>query len=378
MTKRDVFYIAGYDPKSYRHYYALFKKNLNIYKKNFALDAALSKSDASEDFPFWRIETPTARTKYTFLAWNDIVRKNWSESYKDALIDCYDLFRIYTITGLFIKFGKESIYQLITGFYPFFYVLFSLLFSLGLGALVFAFLNDFIHLSIALIFGLLLAFFVNKFLFLHGKKLAVFWIARICAFCGTWRAKKQGELEERMQIFSRKIADTLKERQNEADYELVLIAHSVGCVLCIEVLAGLLRICAQEGIDTSRLKILTLGECIPLVSYQKKEVEFRKNLEFIAGFDLKWYDFTSIIDGACFPQVDFIKTSGVIGRFGPKFYSAKFYTLYEKEHYKKIKWDKNRAHFLYLMSNELKGTYDFFNFVILENFLEEKIKDEDG
>ncbi|EOI4206190.1 DNA translocase FtsK [Campylobacter jejuni] len=39
---------------------------------------------------------------------------------------------MYTITGLFIKFGKESIYQLITGYYPFFYVLFSLLFSLVL------------------------------------------------------------------------------------------------------------------------------------------------------------------------------------------------------------------------------------------------------
>lgn len=377
MTERDVFYIAGYDPKGYRYYYALFKKNLNEYQKTFHFKATVSKSDTSGDFPFWEVQSHNAKTKYTFLAWNDIVKKNWSQSYKDALMDCYSFFRIYTITGLFIKFGKESIYQLITGFYPFFYVLFSLLFSLALGTGGFFLLKSYIHFSIAFVFALVLAFFVNQFLFSYGRKLAVFWIARICAFCATWRVKRRGELEERMQIFSQKIFTQLKEKQNEVDYELILVAHSVGCVLCIEVLAGILRKCIEDGIDYSRLKILTLGECIPLVSYQKKAVDFRKNLEFVAGFDLKWYDFTSIIDGACFPQVDFIKTSGVVAErhFGPKFYATKFYTLYEKEHYKKIKRDKNKAHFLYLMSNELEGVYDFFKFVILENFLEKKIKD---
>lgn len=60
--------------------------------------------------------------------------KNYSKIYKNIAIYCpvNSFFRIYTITGLFIKFGKESIYQLITGYYPFFYVLFSLLFSLVL------------------------------------------------------------------------------------------------------------------------------------------------------------------------------------------------------------------------------------------------------
>ncbi|EAL9168079.1 DUF829 domain-containing protein, partial [Campylobacter jejuni] len=122
------------------------------------------------------------------------------------------------------------------------------------------------------------------------------------------------------------------------------------------------------------LKILTLGECIPLVSYQKKADEFRKKLEFVSRFDLKWYDYTSIIDGACFPQVDFFRTSGVNAKFTPPFLSAKFHTLYEKHEYKKIKRDKNKAHFLYLYSISVKGDYDFFSFIIMPKFLEEKVK----
>lgn len=117
---REVFYIAGYDPKSYRFYYDLFKKNLKDYSHAFNIKTDLSKIEKNEQFPFFQISCEGVQTKYHFLTWNDIVKKNWSENYKDALADCYSFFRIYTITGLFIKFGKESIYQLITGYYPFF------------------------------------------------------------------------------------------------------------------------------------------------------------------------------------------------------------------------------------------------------------------
>ncbi|EGI1644020.1 DUF829 domain-containing protein, partial [Campylobacter jejuni] len=40
---REVFYIAGYDPKSYRFYYDLFKKNLKDYSHAFNIKVDLSK-----------------------------------------------------------------------------------------------------------------------------------------------------------------------------------------------------------------------------------------------------------------------------------------------------------------------------------------------
>ena len=371
MLKRDVFYIAGYDPRSYRHYYALFKKELGFYENSLKMD--LSKSNTSKEFPFWELSMPNVKTSYTFLAWNDIVKKNWAENFKDYLKDTFEVFRIYIITGLFIKFGKASIYQLITGFYPFFYVLFSLIFSFVLAFLTFIFVKAYTFWFLALIFGILVLIGVNQISFKFGKKLAVFWIARICSFCANWHKIKQNELEERLENFAQIVFNTLKAHQNTKNYELILLSHSVGTILCIEVLAKLLLLCEKNNLDFSKLKIITLGECIPLVSYQKKALEFRKNLDFISKFDLKWYDYTSIIDGACFPQVDFFTTSGIKEGFRPKFYSPKFHTLYEKEHYKKIKKNKYKAHFLYLMSSEIKAEYDFFNFVIGEKFLEEKI-----
>ncbi|MCR8708034.1 DUF829 domain-containing protein [Campylobacter sp. RM5063] len=370
--KRDVFYIAGYDPRGYRHYYAMFKKNLAEQNTLLNYDYTLSKAQVNA-YAFWQIQTPYTSTSYTFLSWNDIVKKNWSEGIKDALSDCYSFFRIYTITGLFLKFGKESPHQLITGYYPFFYVLLSLIFTLfcAFGSLFY--LQNF-HIILGILAFVLSLVFLPKMLYKLGKKLAVFWIARICSFCANWEKNSQGELELRMDDFARVIFEKLKENANDKNYELILSAHSVGTVLCINVLAKVLRKCEKENISFENLKVLTLGECIPLVSYQKRSFEFRKDLEYLGSKNLIWYDFTSIIDGACFAQVDFIRTSGVKAQFSPKYLSAKFHTLYKNKDYKKIKKDKYKAHFLYLFATQIQGVYNFFEFVIGKNKLEEKIK----
>ncbi|EPP8196178.1 DUF829 domain-containing protein [Campylobacter lari] len=370
--KRDVFYIAGYDPRGYRHYYAMFKKNLVEQNALLNYDYTLSKAQVNA-YAFWQIQTPYTNTTYTFLGWNDVVKKNWSEGIKDALSDCYSFFRIYTITGLFLKFGKESPHQLITGYYPFFYMLLSLIFTLfcAFGSLFY--LQNF-HIVLGILAFILSLVFLPKMLYKLGKKLAVFWIARICSFCANWEKNSQGELELRMDDFTRVIFEKLKENVNDKNYELILSAHSVGTVLCINVLAKVLRKCEKENVSFKNLKVLTLGECIPLVSYQKRSFGFRKDLEYLGSKNLIWYDFTSIIDGACFAQVDFIRTSGVKAQFSPKYLSAKFHTLYKSKDYKKIKKDKYKAHFLYLFATQIQGVYNFFEFIIGKNKLEEKIK----
>ena len=370
--KREVFYIAGYDPKSYRFYYDLFRKNLENYSKNFNFQTKISKINKTKNFPFFELDYKDIKTKYHFLTWNDIVKKNWSNSVKDALIDAFMVFKIYIITGLFMKFKEGSIYQLITGFYPFFYVLFSLIFSVIFGIFIFFFATNYINFYFALILGILSTFVLHNFLFKFGKKLAVFWIARICVFCAKWQENK-GFLEKRIRLFVSEISKTLKTNENNENFELILVSHSVGSIMLIEILYSLLSLNLSLNL-LKKVKILTLGECIPLISYQKKAFEFRKKLEVISRFDFKWYDYTSIIDGACFPMIDFFRTSGVEAKFSPVFLSAKFHTLYEKNEYKKIKKDKNKAHFLYLYSPSIKGEFDFFYFIFGDKFLEEKVK----
>ncbi len=60
---------------------------------------------------------------------------------------------------------------------------------------------------------------------------------------------KTGTMQERIKLFANTIVDKLKQNENKQDYELVLVAHSVGTIVCIEVLECILR----QNLDLSLL-----------------------------------------------------------------------------------------------------------------------------
>ena len=112
------------------------------------------------------------------------------------------------------------------------------------------------------------------------------------------------------------------------------------------------------------ISLLTLGECIPMLSYQPEARRFRAELEAIGVSDaLAWIDFTAPPDGCCFALVD--PTAVCEGRSSiahwraPKRLSPRFAQLFPPSRYERIRRDKYRCHFQYLMAGELPGVYDF-------------------
>ncbi len=56
LKSRDVFYVAGYDPRGHRYYYSLFKKNSLLQNKINNLNLKVSKIDnKNKKFPFFII-----------------------------------------------------------------------------------------------------------------------------------------------------------------------------------------------------------------------------------------------------------------------------------------------------------------------------------
>lgn len=381
IKSRDVFYVAGYDPRGHRYYYSLFKKNSLLQNKINNLNLKVSKIDNKDKkFPFFNIDSnKSTTTKYTFLNWNDIVKNNWPENIFSMLNDFLYFLRIYIFSGLCIKFARESRTQLIAGLYPLFYIIISYFLTFYIIYEAYNFTKNFSNIVLAILISFLLLFLATKFIKFIGKNLGVFWLSRIYAFCARWSNDEIKDIENRIDDFSEIIVKTLKENHKKENYELILSSHSVGTILAVSIAARVIKKCEEENIDSSCFKLLTLGQCIPLVSFQKNSTKFKKDLETLANKkDLIWYDFTSKIDGACFPMVDYLKTCGInsIKNQGPKFLSTRFFKLYEKDEYKKIRKDWYKAHFLYLMATQIKGQYDYFNFVAGADKLENKINQE--
>jgi hypothetical protein len=198
-------------------------------------------------------------------------------------------------------------------------------------------------------------------LFALGNRLALFWLLRIFVFSARYVFEKMEIVELRLEKLSDYLSNAINNaKENDID-EVLFVSHSVGTILMVPLLEKTLN--KLTHLIDIEVSILTLGECIPLVSGIDKAVEYRKQMQFLAKRkDLFWLDYTTAIDGACFPSLNYFEDSQIeiSEKKNFHFLSPRFHTLFSKQRYAKLRKNKYLTHFIYFMSTEYKGTYDYF------------------
>ncbi|MDD9899939.1 MAG: hypothetical protein OXT65_03065 [Alphaproteobacteria bacterium] len=362
VRRRRVFYIAGFDPRGAGHYHRLYrthaKKQSDIGSLRF--DVSL-RERISALVHGWRVRADDddgagIDTDVEFLVWDDIVRRHWNDSLTGVLSDFFFCLKAYLFTGLVGRYARACPRQMIAGLYPALYIIFSLL---SAGWLAFA-LAGYLLLHMPVLVAVVLAMAVGygflKLLFWLGGRLAVFWLMRIYAFSARWSQGALPDVDARIHAFSDRILHALGE--NDAD-EVLIVAHSVGTMLAIPAVAAVLRRMPQDA----KLSLMTLGQCIPLISFQPEAEKFRCDLDTVAqDARLSWADYTAPSDGICFPQLDPVLSCGLerTEGSGPHVLSPRFFRLYTKGNYRRLKFKWYTMHFLYLMSTDVAGEYDYF------------------
>jgi len=377
IKNREVFYIAGYDPRGYRYYYSLYKKNARKQNKINNLNLQISKTKKiKENIHSCEITSDKdTKTTYNFFSWNDIVKQTWAEGFLKNLLDTLYFIKMYLFSGIFVRFTRESRNQLIAGLYPLIYLISTLSLIFYVSYQCYSFLFDYLNIYLAIVVSIIVFILGIKLIYIIANKIAVFWLSRIYAFCARWGEEKVLKVDDRVEYFSEYIFEQIK-KTTDKNKEFILSAHSVGTILAINIANKVIKKCVDENIDYSSFKLLTLGHCIPLVSYQRNSKKHKEVLEDL-GKTKKfiWIDYTATIDGACF-CVDPIVSSGINREkdCGPVLMSPRFFKLFNKVNYKRIKKEKYKAHFLYLASTDILGNYDYFDITAGNKVLEYRIK----
>jgi len=356
VKKRETFYLAGYDPRGARHYYNLYKKEATLQSEVNDIEMEVSSRKKVSPFIYkWKINTSATQTNYHFLGYDDFIKKGWRKSTYALLIDLWLYFKTYFLSGVFFKLSKASPPQTIPLLYPVVYLISSLLISL-LILYVFTYLLTFyLPIYLSIVVSLYFSYKLLTLLISFGEKVNVFWLLRIYVFSLKYSQDKIENLEQRIDTFVTYIE---KEIDSDTD-EILLVAHSVGTILLVPVLSKLLSNSRLTKKGINKISILTLGQCIPLVSFLPNFTKFKNELLDISKHnELCWLDYTSIADGACFPFINYF--DNVNNNFSPKYLSPRFHLLYNKKNYNKLKKDKFTFHFLYIMSTDYEGKYDFF------------------
>ena len=344
--RRRVHFISGFDPRGPVHYHRLYRdeaeKQSKLNGSHLSIGARKRMGDGVHR---WMVEGTwpdgQAVTDYRFMAWDDVIRKYWTAQKLPSLLGYLRDISHYVVCGAFVKLAR-------TGKGPFYASLTPLAIAappLVLAALVAIFAGPLSGLA-----SLCLAL-----LAIHGlmRKIDIVWLTNIYAFCCAWGRAPLPDLEARLDAMAALIAQG--ERDEPAD-EIILAGHSVGALLAMAVMARLLK-------GGTRIKLLTVGACVPMVGLMPGAVMFRRDLETLSGSpDLHWRDVASISDPLSFARVDPLAVCG-INRRHPDRQSRKlvpFVRMFSPEKYARMKPDKLRLHFQYLMAAEIAADYDYF------------------
>lgn len=378
VKKRELFYLAGYDPRGARYYYNLYKKESHLQSKINGMKINISsRKRTANSVQSWYINSienkKTTLTNYHYMEWDDIIRKHWTKSSFSLFLDLLFYFKIYILGGLFFKYIRTSPRQMFGIFYPIVYMILSLYFAYLGSTTTFFLLDEYLLLPINLTLSLFFFLLILYSLVLFGNKMVLFWLVRIFVFSAKYVLYDNKELESRIDIFSKYINTTLQKRDNDNVDEILIVAHSVGTILTIPLIVKVLEELKKNSQNIPNISVLTLGECIPLVSGVIPESKsYIDDMKYVASQEnLYWLDYTTVIDGACFPYLNYFKDSNIniTKKKNFHFLSARFHTLFLKKRYSKLRRNKYLTHFAYLMSTELPGGYDYFKMTAGHNHL---------
>lgn len=362
IKRRETFYLSGFDPRGARYYYNLYKKEAALQSIVNGIEMKITSRKRTDQYiQSWSIDASShgrhTTTNYHFLEWDDIIRDNWKKNFWTLVKDLIFYFKTYILAGRFIKYMRVSPRQMVGIFFPIIFTMVSISASIILGNVLYDCVNGMQGLFLGVGFALTILYFLLKL----GNRLALFWLLRIFVFSARYVFEKMHILDSRLLYFSNQISTILaRQKENQVD-EVLLVVHSVGAILLIDLLEKLFK--EKNLAKDAKVSILVLGECIPLVSGIDRASEYRKKMAFVAKqYNLFWVDYTTVIDGACFPYLNYFSDVNVplVKEKNFHFLSARFHTLFSNQRYKILRKNRYLTHFIYLMSTELSGEYDYF------------------
>ena len=369
VAKRRVFYIPGYDPIHPRRYRELYRKEGAAQARISGYEIALTPG-AGDNHYGWRvtaqIDGAEVAAEVEVLVWSDIVRESMSTSIPATYLQLIRTAWEYIATGALRRLMRLRKGPVIAALYPVGMLLGQLTLALmlayavargvgwGLGQVV----PDALALTVGAALGIALAVALLRWFKSKDNKLFAYYLMHDYAHAAATRGANPPELDARIDTFADTIAQALREDVDE----VLVVGHSSGAHLGVQVLARLIRAGRVPG-EGPALSFLTLGQVVPMVSFLPRAEALRADLQYLSTRDeLAWVDVTAPGDGCAFALCDPVAVSGVggPGQRWPLVFSAAFTQTLSPARWQALRWRFFRLHFQYLCAFDRPGDYDYF------------------
>jgi hypothetical protein len=378
VRRRQVFYISGFDPQGPAHYHRLYAdegaKQARVSGYSLLVGGRHRSSPLAAG---WAVEARfgtgteavAVESQVEFLRWDDIVRANWTRSRWRVMLGALVSTGRQVRNGVLWRVLKTSWPAfMVLAMPPLLVVVLGLLAALGSGLVAALLVRGF--LLTAVLAGAAGAGSWWALARWAEARVQMAWLMRSTRFILRQARGATPDLEARIDAFGERIAAAWT---RGAFDEVLVVGHSSGAMLAVSAVSRALAASRLDGGSGSGavvpLSLLTLGECIPMLSYQPEAQQFRAELAAVARSGLvDWVDVTAPPDGCCFALVDPTaaawRGNGDVappsGWRAPKLLSARFAQMFDSVRYAELRLDKYRCHFQYLMASDVPVDYDYF------------------
>lgn len=372
IGRRHVIFLQGYDPRGRAAYYRMFRGELRKFGALYGLSPRIGRPQVTPDdlVASWSIDTEgdgwRTRTSYDFLRWEDLVQRDRAVPAWRTIPHALAIYGWLIARGVLFRFIRAHWRFAAFISYPYVALLAELLVAAGAGLAVHGALAALGLPGLAAASTAVLAFAgVLAGLVVKGEPYTyMLYLMADTIFTYQFAHRKRPDWDERIARFAHHLVEVA--RSTDAD-ELIVVGHSSGSFLGVEIMAQALAIDPDLGRRHAHIAFLTVGGNLPIVGFLPVARDFRDQLRRLAVEpSINWFDCQSRKDVMNFFPFDPIAGHGLdvgTARRNPRVAIVRLRDLIDPARYNLFRWQFFRVHFQFVMANDRANAYDFFMIV---------------
>lgn len=360
IRKRLVFHIGGYDPHiapdmSYRR----FVRESKRFEKTWCATASVSPPSLSADEATWDITTtgPNWRveTRCCLVRWDDIIgavaRQPWWQRIPLSQLAFID----FALAGALWGYIRTNWRYALFFIYPFL-IFDAFVLIAWLTGESFARASDSVWIGV--VAGLL------TFAAMVRGPCRWFGLATLFddwIFSGAYVRRRYPVLDQKFDRIAREIDTAV--RRADVD-EILVIGHSLGAVLAVDLLDRVLSLNPSIGEKPSRVAFLSVGSSILKIGLHGGAKRFRASLQRVAAAPgIFWAEYQALTDVMNFYKTNPVSELGLTAIDRPVVRVVKISSMLDPVSYRRIRRNFYRVHNQFISGNQRRTPYDYFMLV---------------
>jgi hypothetical protein len=360
VKKRCFLCVGGYEPVGPDWWHQRFVRELERFEKTWKVAAKTSKPVTSDKagLASWKIEAtgPNWRTETDFvlLGWDDFVIADFARSNVERVPRGILAFGDFVISGAACRYLRSSVRYFLFFLYPL--ILLAGLIAIA-AAVPYVLTRVGLPIPAPLAAIISVAVFAGS-LYWPGRFFLIHYLLDDWIFAHELVHQSRVGLDARIDRFARELVKRDRDRSYD---EVVVFGHSLGGALMVEIVDRALKLDPALGKHGPVLWLMSTGSSLLKIALHPKAEWIRVATGHVADAPLvNWVEYQAIVDVISFYKTDPVVEMGLPDRERPIVQQVKIRRMLEPKTYKRFWGNFFRLHRQFVMGNELRYFYDYF------------------